>query len=42
MGIVIMKMAFPSRKHPRINTMMITMASMPADVALIPVKEEMI
>ena len=41
-GMVMIKMAFPSRKHPRINTMRMIIASMPVEVALMFVNEKMI
>ncbi len=37
-GMVIMKMAFPSRKNPSINTMTIIMVMTPKGVALILVR----
>ena len=40
MGIVIMNIAFPSRKQPRINMIIMIIAKMPEDVALMFVKEE--
>ena len=41
-GIVMMKIALPSRKHPRISTTMMIMAMMPVGVALMLVRLKMI